>query len=1406
MARALLLGLLQALLLASAFLPSSASAEITVRGRAVGPGGKAVEGRVLLLPVVSTYERGRLLQQGRLEPDPVATAKLGADGRFSLQAPAPGFYAVEVEAPGYRRLRTELHPLLEDTDLPTAELQPVTRVTATVKGPGGEPIEGAVVLLRPTGRRPWLGFLPGPWKAEPLLARTGEQGKAELEPAADEPVGLFAWAPGFLPADGLDLEGLAGEVRLEPGVPRPVRVLNHRGEPAAQVLVMAGANGWPAAWTDEEGRAVVAGPASEATSLSLRTEEILVRGLRLPPPGSGSGDGSSAGDLNAGEEGAREEEAREEEETEKEESEETLFELPQVTAVEGQVVDATTGKGLPGAFVWAPWSESAFQRADSTGSFVLHPPEPIRTGGVAAAARGYLPSREDPATAGAAIRLALAPAGALRGRVVTPGGEPVDGAEVSVGKPATFTTLGREETPPSTLSDREGLFRVGGLEPSTGYQVEVRKKGFSPVQVIAVTEESGAVGEPVEVVLPPGGVAYGFVLDEGEVPIPGAQVTVHPALGGSLHQIVQRATRQSALAEQLFLTDEDGRFEVVDLSPGSYDLEAKAAGFAPVTVRGLEIPAGGGETELGTVILAPGVTLQGRVTDREGLPLEGARVRVHGSGSLSADGVEMRAMLARGEGGVTTDEEGRFEVADLVPGSRVAVVIFHEGYLERRLPGVSVPPEAPLTVVLEEAFAVAGRILDPDGEPVHGAVAVLSKTGSAFSADGQRLAAGSRTLRSSADEEGRFKIQGVAAGTYSLYGYSSSHRPSASVEVEVGGEEARSPTLVLGKGATVRGRVFKADGSPASRVRVSATSEEDLDRAFFAGATAVTEETGEYRLTGVATGTVTVAAQGEGHGRVSKVLEVQAAADNVLDLTFEAGLEVSGRVTTSTGAPVEGARVQLGQGAAFAFGGGEEAFTSSSGGFRFSSVGPGRYVALAEKEGWAQARSEPFEVGSEPVFGVELVLRPGTKLTGMIFGLNADELASLQVGAFSMQAGVAMGRASHEGSYELGPLAPGTWTVQMTVEASNRMKIEQIAVEEGVPEMIRDFDFSAGLELAGRVLQRGRPLEGVQVLAQGLRGGTQAAGNTDFDGRFLLSGLQEGPHRLILLDVQAGIHHMEEIEVDGVTPIEVEVGGASIAGVVRRDSDGAPLEGAEVTASPSSEGPGPTFGLPQTVRTGPQGRFVLEDVHAGSWRLTVRMGGFSEEELLMTIARGDVEEVEISLEATEGLKIELLGAGGRPPARAHGMLSDEAGNLVASDQLRRGDGLFHFDTAPPGRWNLQVSTSLGEADATVPVEVPGPPVSLQMPPTGWLTLWVPALDGNSLPASLTIRSSTGVTYHPPASGLLGVQGAFVFTLGRLDRKPLPPGTWHLEVTAPNGESWTGAVSIRAGEVTEVVLN
>ncbi len=484
----------------------SLPSEIRVRGRIAPPpaaGFAAVQAlRVEAVDVAAEPDavRARRLFAGAPEPPPLASTHPDATGAFELRLPTGGFYRLRLEAAGFLALALDLAPLLEDVDLPAAELAPAgAPLKVTVLDAAGHPAACVLAGIRRL-RTPATPQAPpdpsaidaaaGSWHPARRVGVTAADGTLQLPRVRGEAVEIMASDDGWPPAAMVAGEAPAAILRL---ASRPRRSLDVRlagGEPAAGALVRQG--GFWIGLTGLDGRLAVAMPAKGAVTLSVRS--VDGQAAEVPWPAAGA---AVTGQLPV------------------------VLRPPRVVA--GRVVDAATRQPLAGALVLGDLGPPA--RTATDGEFRLLAPEagevevqafairhlalrtslpPPAAADPALAATdhdgrftignlapgphtlllsngsrgiGYVRQIEvvDPGNGGQQPELALAFAtGAMTGRVALPDGSPVAGATVQLERPdaAVFGPF----PGPERLTDEGGAFAVPYLLAGT-WQVTVTRDG-----------------------------------------------------------------------------------------------------------------------------------------------------------------------------------------------------------------------------------------------------------------------------------------------------------------------------------------------------------------------------------------------------------------------------------------------------------------------------------------------------------------------------------------------------------------------------------------------------------------------------------------------------------------------------------------------------------------------------------------------------------------------------------------------------------------------------------------------------------------------------------------------------------------------------------------------------------------
>lgn len=688
--------------------------------------------------------------------------------------------------------------------------------------------------------------------------------------------------------------------------------------------------------------------------------------------------------------------------------------------------------------------------------------------------RGILsprPSREpgpaagESATAGTEPAAAIAPATRFRGRVLehadgrSPGRapKPVAGAMVRLVTADGVTLL---ETPPDSTGD----FRLALADPPpVGFGVIVSAPGFEEfdrrgIYAIGGEHDLGTL------YLSRCPVLRGRVVDHAGRPLRArVELRADPKRRRPFVTLIDIVSDLLADPPEIASADTgaDGRFTLDAPGTGPFALRARAPGHEDGILEGLEPDLDGSEPER-EIRLAPGSTIDGRVTRGDGSPLGGLRVLA----LLAGDGWPPPDRTY----GARTGPDGRYAISGL-PLARMSVIVpAPEGAIA--LSRQVFPPVSGLDIVLEPAAEIAGSVLDgATGLPIPGAQ-VFGLTQDLSAAIARTDSLGTFTL-ALARGDGDASIVASAAG----------YTDRSEALGRLSGPGPFECTILLDRGVELRGTVVRAeDGTPVPRARVLASAGGIGDGA---SSRAETDDEGGFAIT-VAPGRVRLLAEGTGDfvpDPLQRPLEIVVESERPPDpviLSLVPSRDVTVRVRTPDGSPAGGAIViPIGRAPELRA---RSVRTDRFGIAALDGLAAGDTVTvMAEAADGSLGVSESTTLppSLEEVV-IDVRLAPAQRLEGRVFEAETGRRAANAVVMFEprhvagrpelsserpfLASRTRRGLTDEDGSFELGGLLPGTGDLTVLAPGFPPVRRPSLAVGSDV-----EVALVAGQVLRGRV-------------------------------------------------------------------------------------------------------------------------------------------------------------------------------------------------------------------------------------------------------------------------------------------------------------------------------------------------
>lgn len=469
-------------------------------------------------------------------------------------------------------------------------------------------------------------------------------------------------------------------------------------------------------------------------------------------------------------------------------------------------------------------------------------------------------------------------------------------------------------------------------------------------------------------------------------------------IGGATVLLRPSSMRTGRDDRSIITADDSGAWSAKDLPPGIYDISATTTeGTMPASLRKVVLEPGRDHVGLDLELGDGGTEVDGFVGDAQGRPLDAAEVVAVESVTGWQNGVP-RFFATRAA------EDGTFRFA--LPPGKYSVLASREDFAGQA--HIITLAEEPRTLrfALVPGSTIEGVVRSyEDGRPIAGAL-VEAGGGSAL-ASAMAFAGPSGTTT---DADGRFSLDGVAAGVVELSARGESVGTLSPISVPVGiGETVQDVEILVSRTQTLAGFVVESGNETRGIPGIMVTlNQPGVDMFASARVSEPTDADGYFEVRGLKAGRYMVMPFGQGW--LPKMDMTRVGDEDVDDLllSLDAGVTIHGRVTpapllrtTIRASVVQGEEDEGSLTAALS------AMTTvwstlatsevqPDGSFEFGPVLPGDFLLEAGAPGGATG-SVRVEVGSEGADDVELMLAEEPRLRGTVLDEDDEPVAGIGV-------------------------------------------------------------------------------------------------------------------------------------------------------------------------------------------------------------------------------------------------------------------------------------------------------------------------------------------------------------------------------------------------------------------------
>jgi protocatechuate 3,4-dioxygenase beta subunit len=578
-----------------------------------------------------------------------------------------------------------------------------------------------------------------------------------------------------------------------------------------------------------------------------------------------------------------------------------------------------------------------------------------------------------------------------------------------------------------------------------------------------------------------------------------------PIAGAMISVTADDWAARGPIEPRLVSSDADGTFHVDGLTPGSYELTARAERLA--TNQPAHALAEIGQRATVTCTLVQTATVSGKVVENGTTPVSGATVILSSGRRQSFD--------------AKSQADGTFVLEHVLPDDYKPRVTAYELATSQPSVVVAQADVAGVVLAVQSLAAISGRITRR-GKPVEGC-SVSTRDAQTFS-----------------DHEGRYTLTGLAAGAHELYAESKrigafTHGPTVNVAK---GERTTGVDIELDLAASVAGTVVDDNNAPVPGVLLRFSLLHGND---FGTATTASDGTFIARALSGGGDYVYEVSAGESlpaykpaEGKRFAPVHVADANAQVAGLVIRVHVEsasIAGRVLDGAGQPVVDVAVR-----ALAPRGGPMAApasasaTDANGAFTLTGLPPGTYVVVAT----SPLATEHVDVAAGRNDVVIRMTDTGT-ITGTLEGFGDD--VTVEASRYDSDFNRSYYATLSGSSFELRRVPVGRYLVQ--ARSAHAYASETVEMTAAVPARValRDRGFGA---IHGTVKDgnSGAPVAGMRCTSES--GGDYLDVTTDDQGAFNFEHVRAGRSGVQCYGSAAGAYSGTEVVRDRTVEVELK--------------------------------------------------------------------------------------------------------------------------------------------------------------------------------------------------------------------------------------------------------------------------